>query len=114
MSLDVNSLLNTMLSAAKDELSSLSEDQLPKVTEQFQSIAEAAAHIAAEKIAGTLSEEEARRRFKILELESMITLLRVKGVALVSAERIIKSTLNAIAGLVNGVVGFELIEIDDD
>ncbi len=114
MSLDVNSLLKTMLAAAKDELSFLSEDQSLKVTKQFQSIAEAAAHVEVEKIAGTLSEEEAGRRFKILELESKITLLRVKGVALVSAERIINSALNAIAGLVNGVVGFELIEIDDD
>lgn len=114
MSLDVNSLLNTMLAAVKDELSSLSEDQLPKVTEQLQSIAEAAAHVEAEKIAGSLSEEEARRRFKILELESKITLLRVKGVALVSAERMINSALSAIADVINGVVGFELIEIDDD
>ena len=113
MSLGIKSLFNDMWDGAQQELQSLETEQLTSVKEQLIELSTVVARIEAEQAIGTISNEKAKLKLNSAKQASENVLLKVEGIALRKAEVIINSALQSVADLVNGALGFQLIEFGD-
>ncbi len=76
---------------------------------QFKELARIAADIEAKKLAGKITEEQARHMMKIQRnaLDSVIITLKDEG--LLAAEKAINAALEVAAGIVNAAIGWQLL-----
>jgi len=112
MNLDIAALVETMWSAAKGPLGNAAATAEPFAKTQFTNIAQTCASIASGVALTQISQQQAAFLLDIQKHATQNALLATEGLGLVAAEAAINAALGAVAGVVNGAVGFKLIVMD--
>lgn len=76
---------------------------------QFKTLAQVAADIEAKKLAGKVTEEQARHMMKIQRNAFDTVLLTLKDEGLLAAEKAINAALDVAAGIVNTAIGWNIL-----
>ena len=110
---DSQQLLSTMLSTAK-EIAQNDWDEIEQIAKkEFGIILRRIEDIGIDRKADRLSEGEAQFLLSAQVSLSQIVLNRLEVLGTLKAQRMINTVFNAIGGIVNRFVGFELIEVED-
>ena len=110
---DSQELLGKMLSTAK-EIAQSDWAEIENIAEyRFGTILKQIEEIRIDRKAGKLSEAEAKFLLDIQVIPAQIALRRLEVLGSLKAQRITTAAFNAIGGIVNRFVGFELIEVED-
>lgn len=109
MHLDVATLLEQMLAAAKGAL----QDKWPKAQSlaggSLKTLAGILVDIEADYAAGHISQEEAEVLFDMYRNTARSTLLTIEGIGLLLAEQAINAAIAAVRTAVNSALGFALL-----
>ncbi len=110
MSVNVADLVQQMLAAAK---ATMKPEEWRKTAasaeEAFRKIASDIAYIESRRIAGDMTDEEARIHLDMQKNAARTVLLSLEGMGLLAVEQAINAALAAVKDTVNRVVGFVLI-----
>jgi hypothetical protein len=109
MALDVESLAESMFTAAKGPLEADWKMVEPYAQTQLRNIAEQIVDIEAQLAAGTIGKQEASLLLDMQKNASRTALLTVEGVGLLAAQDAINAAMGAIRGVVNGALKFPLL-----
>ena len=112
MNLDIAAMVETMWSAAKGPLGNAAATAEPFAKTQFTNIAQTCASIASGVALLEIDQQQAALLLDMQKHAAENALLATEGLALIAAEAAINAALGAVAGLVNGAVGFNLIVMD--
>lgn len=107
-------LIEQMLSVAMKEVTENDWNQINATVEaEFSAIVDRIAEIQRRAASGEISEEGAERLFQnqVGLMHSALYLDRV--LKRLAVQRLVNTVFNAIGGIVNQWVGFELIEVED-
>ena len=108
MAIDISTLINTMLNAAKPVL----KEKWPEIEDyaetEFKKIAENIVRIEKMKLAGTVTEEKAKIYLDMQKNSTRAVILTVEGLGIIAVEQAINSALAAVKDVVkdgqNGVM----------
>lgn len=112
--IDLRELIEKMLSIAMKEVTESNWKQINTTVEaEFSAIVDRIAEIQRRVVSGEISEEGAERLFQnqVSLMHSALHLDRV--LKRLAVQRLVNTVFNAIGGIVNQWVGFELIEVED-
>jgi hypothetical protein len=107
--LDIDSLVNGMLAAAKGSLSAYWQTAEPIAKAEFTRLTQIIAKIGEDRLTGTITPEDARDLLAEEADASAVALDTQIGLGEVAAQDAINAALAAISGAVNGYLGFVLI-----
>ena len=111
--LDTQQLLSDMVSVAR-EIAQNDWDEIEQIAkDEFEMILKRIERIGIKHKAGKLSDEEAKLLLDLQVLPVQAVLGRLEVLGSLRAQRITTAVFNAIGGIVNRFVGFELIEVED-
>lgn len=111
--LDTQQLLSKMVSVARD-IAQNDWDEIEQIaTDEFEMILKRIERIGIKHRAGNLSEAEGKLLLDLQVVPAQTVLGRREVLGSLRAQRIITAVFNAIGGIVNRFVGFELIEVED-
>ena len=109
MSLDVGELAAKMFQAFKGKLS----DKWPEVKDyaetESKKLAENFVLIERMKLAGEITEEQAKLHHEIQRNATRSVLLTVEGLGLIAVEQAINAAMDVLKETVNGALGFALL-----
>ncbi len=109
MSISVSELTSTIVNAAKGEL----EDHWPEIKEyakaEARKMAESIKMIGKLTAQGRMSPAAAKIHLRIQKNATSSVLLTIEGLGLLTVEKAINASINAIKDIVNTGVGFKLI-----
>jgi len=109
MALNTNELLEQMTKALKDNLSEHWPAIRDLATSEVKKLAQNMADIEAMKIAGTISEEQARLQLNIQKNSLKTVLLTEKGLGLLAVEAAINAALGVVSAAVNKAIGWSIL-----
>jgi hypothetical protein len=109
MSLDLQSLASSMLTAAKGPLQADWKTVEPFAKTQFTNIAQQIVDIEAQLLAGTINQVQASLLLDMQTNASRAALLTVEGIGLLAAQDAINAALGALRQMVNGALKFPLL-----
>lgn len=110
---DSQQLLSKMVSVAR-EIAQNDWDEIEQIAkDEFEMILNRIERIGIKHKAGKLSDEEAKLLLDLQVLPAQTVLGRREVLGSLKAQRMITAVFNAIGGIVNRFVGFELIEVED-
>ena len=109
MPLEVERLLNQMVTAAAGPLRAGGPKVLSYAQTEFSKIAETIASIEAQTVTGSITRDEAALLLDMQKNATRAVLAAVEGMSLILAEEAINAALRAIQGVVNAAVHFTLI-----
>ncbi len=109
MALNVDSLAESMFTAAKGPLEANWKTVAPYAQTQFKNIAQQIVDIEAQLVAGTINQQQASLLLDMQKNASRTALLTVEGIGLLAAQEAINAALGAISGIVNGALKFSLL-----
>ncbi len=107
--LDFSALLKQMLDAAKNTLASKWPSVKDLATSSFKTLAHSLIDIEEMKLAGTITEEQARLLLDMHKNTVKIVLLSEEIIGIVAAEEAINAALDSIKTTVNTAIGFALL-----
>jgi|SRR5690606_27981864 len=107
--IDFSSLLNEMMTAAKNSLGSRWKEVEELGTSSFKSLAQGIVDIEKMRINNTVSEEQAKLLLDMHKSTLRIVLLSIEGIGLIAVEEAINAALNAVKQTVNTALGFALL-----
>ena len=110
---DSQELLSLMVSAAQDIAENKWDDIKETAEIEFEMILYRIEKIENRLAAGSLPEDEAKFLLSLEVSASQIVLTRIEVLRNLEVQRIVNAVLNAIGSIVNGVVKFDLIEIEN-
>ncbi|NVJ61474.1 MAG: hypothetical protein HWE27_13845 [Gammaproteobacteria bacterium] len=106
---DIQNLIAKIGVAVKDSLGDKWAEAKTFADSEAKKFAQNIAEIAFWKETGQITEEQAKVLMRMHQRSMKMVLTTLEGISLVMAERAMNAALDAIRGLVNGLVGFELI-----
>ena len=109
MSLDLNSLLKDMLSAAKDSLGSHWEGIKDVATISFKGLAQHLVDIEKMRLNGTITPEKAALLIGMQKDAVKIAIATEEGLGLLAAEAAINAALDVVRNTVNAAIGFAIL-----
>jgi hypothetical protein len=109
MSLDVGELASKMLEAFKGKLSNKWPDVKDYAEAESKKLAENFVMIEKLKLAGEITEEQAKLHHEIQRNASRSVLLTVEGLGLVAVEQAVNAAMDALKETVNGALDFALL-----
>ena len=109
MALDVEQLLGDMITAVKGVVGNRWPDIQNLAEDELEDLARVFARIEARKLAGTISDVEAKALLKIHRNTVETVLASIEGMSLIMAEMAINAAMDVISDAVNTAAGFELI-----
>jgi hypothetical protein len=107
--INVNEILEDMLSAVKGVLENHWEDAKPFAEQELKSLAENLKLIAQLKIEGKINEEQAKYYVEIQKSSVRIVLLTIEGLGILAVESAINAALDVIKTTVNTAIGWSII-----
>ncbi len=109
MTFDVASLAESMLAAARIPLGAAWNEARPFAQTQFTNIAQQIVAIKEQRLAGTLTEEQAVLLLDMQTNASRSVLLTIEGIGLLAAQDAINAALAVVTQFVNTALGFALL-----
>ena len=110
---DSQKLLSLMVSAAQ-EIAQNNWDDIQEIAEsEFEVILYRIEKIEKQRTAGSLKKDEAKLLLSFQVSTLQIVLIRLEVLRNLEVQRMVNAVLNAIGSIVNEIVNFELIEIED-
>ncbi len=107
--LDVKTLLNQMVEAAKTSL----KDKWPAIrdlaTSSFKNLAQTVVDIEEMQLRGTITHEQAQLLLNMQKNNLKIALLTEEGLGLLAVEAAINAVLDGIKNTVNTAIGFAIL-----
>jgi Asp-tRNA(Asn)/Glu-tRNA(Gln) amidotransferase B subunit len=107
--LDINTLFNSMLTAAKDSLAETLPTLKTASIDSLKSLAQNLVDITAMVADGSATAEQAKILFAMQKNAAQTVLLTEEGLALVAAQSAINAALAVVRGVVNTALGFSLL-----
>jgi len=104
-SLDVNSLLETMTSAAAESIPAMKDTAITA----FKKLADNFVQIEEMRIAGTIDDEQCKILLDMQKKAAETVLTTEEGLSLLAAQNAINSALKAISGTVNTSIGLKIV-----
>lgn len=108
---DINfsQLVKEMLNAAKEPLIAHWNEAKPLAEKEFKAFAENIKLIAKLKIAGDITEEQAKLYLEIQKGSIRIFLLTVKGLGILAVESAINAAISMVKNTVNTALGWNIL-----
>ncbi|MFI5133821.1 MAG: hypothetical protein ACHQEB_05765 [Chitinophagales bacterium] len=109
MALDINTLLNQMVGAAKESLGSNWPGIKDVATSSLTSIAQNLVDIEKMKIDGTVTPEKAALLISMQKQAAKMAIATEVGLGILAAEAAINAALNVVKAAVNTAIGWPLL-----
>lgn len=106
---DVKGLIQSMLTASKDVLKKEWKHVAPVAELQIKNIIHNLEQIAALKINGKITEEQAKLHLTIQKESFKTILLSFEGIGIIAAEKAINAALNTAKTTINKAIGWRLL-----
>lgn len=109
MSLDAESLTNTMIRAARDAVSERWPAVKALAEVELRRLAQSLVDVKALVVSGQIDHASAQKLVQIHQMTVRSVLMQAKGIGLATAERVTFTAADAVTDIVNHVVGFKLL-----
>lgn len=106
---DVKNIIETITGAIKVALGDKWDEAKDFAESEAKKYAQNIAEIALWKETGKITEEQAIVLMRMHKRSMKMVLTALEGISLVLAEKAINAAIDAIAGLVNGLIGWDIL-----
>lgn len=106
--LDITAVLKDSINFSKKELGNSYKLLKPYAEHEFRQFAENAAFLATLRLNGTIEDEELAARLKLQKIALSNVLLAIKGIGIVTAEKLVNGVLSIVGKAVKTAIGIPL------
>lgn len=109
MAIDIESIANQMIEAAKGVLGDKWGEARQFAESEAKKFAQNMADIAAWKLSGDITEEQAKVLIRLHQRSMKMVLTALEGISLAMAERAINAAIDVIRGTINRALGWDIL-----